>query len=286
MFGIWIHLCIYIVLKRRFGLKSKDLIITSESNGQIKELIKLQKQARERRKTKKFVAEGIKMVLEAINFDKLDKLYVSESAFDRTAQRLGDKLERIPYEVVADNVFKQISDTVTPQGVLATVNMPEYDVKEILSDERKAWVLLDDLRDPGNLGTIIRTSEGAGMSGVIMSKESVDLFNPKVVRSTMGAIFRVKFCYVESLIDIIEEIKKSGYDVYATAMEGSEVYDCVDYTKGPAFIIGNEANGVSDAVFEKASKRIRIPMEGKLESLNAAVSAAIIMYEMARQKRK
>ena len=268
MFGICIHLCIYIVLKRRFGLKSKDLIITSESNGQIKELIKLQKQARERRKTKKFVAEGIKMVLEAINFDKLDKL------------------ERIPYEVVADNVFKQISDTVTPQGVLATVNMPEYDVKEILSDERKAWVLLDDLRDPGNLGTIIRTSEGAGMSGVIMSKESVDLFNPKVVRSTMGAIFRVKFCYVESLIDIIEEIKKSGYDVYATAMEGSEVYDCVDYTKGSAFIIGNEANGVSDAVFEKASKRIRIPMEGKLESLNAAVSAAIIMYEMARQKRK
>ena len=261
-------------------------IITSESNGQIKELIKLQKQARERRKTKKFVAEGIKMVLEAINFDKLDKLYVSESAFDRTAQRLGDKLERIPYEVVADNVFKQISDTVTPQGVLATVNMPEYDVKEILSDERKAWVLLDDLRDPGNLGTIIRTSEGAGMSGIIMSKESVDLFNPKVVRSTMGAIFRVKFCYVESLIDIIEEIKKSGYDVYATAMEGSEVYDCVDYTKGSAFIIGNEANGVSDAVFEKASKRIRIPMEGKLESLNAAVSAAIIMYEVARQKRK
>lgn len=286
MFEICIHLCIYIVLKRRFGLKSKDLIITSESNGQIKELIKLQKQARERRKTKKFVAEGIKMVLEAINFDKLDKLYVSESAFDRTAQRLGDKLERIPYEVVADNVFKQISDTVTPQGVLATVNMPEYDVKEILSDERKAWVLLDDLRDPGNLGTIIRTSEGAGMSGVIMSKESVDLFNPKVVRSTMGAIFRVKFCYVESLIDIIEEIKKSGYDVYATAMEGSEVYDCVDYAKGSAFIIGNEANGVSDAVFEKASKRIRIPMEGKLESLNAAVSAAIIMYEMARQKRK
>ena len=286
MFEICIHLCIYIFLKRRFGLKSMDLIITSESNGQIKELIKLQKQARERRKTKKFVAEGIKMVLEAINFDKLDKLYVSESAFDRTAQRLGDKLERIPYEVVADNVFKQISDTVTPQGVLATVNMPEYDVKEILSDERKAWVLLDDLRDPGNLGTIIRTSEGAGMSGVIMSKESVDLFNPKVVRSTMGAIFRVKFCYVESLIDIIEEIKKSGYDVYATAMEGSEVYDCVDYTKGSAFIIGNEANGVSDAVFEKASKRIRIPMEGKLESLNAAVSAAIIMYEMARQKRK
>lgn len=261
-------------------------IISSESNGQIKEIIKLQKQARERKKTKRFVAEGIKMVKEAINFDKLEKIYVSESAFEKTAQKLGETINQIQCVVVADNVFKQISDTVTPQGVLAIVKMPEYDIRDILADKRKAWVLLDDLRDPGNLGTIIRTSEGAGMSGVIMSKESVDLFNPKVVRSTMGAIFRVPFCYVDSLTDIIDEIKKSGYEVYATAMEGSEVYDCVDYTNGAAFIIGNEANGVSDKVFEKASHRIRIPMEGKLESLNAAVSAALIMYEIAGQKRK
>lgn len=260
-------------------------MITSESNGQIKELIKLQKQARERRKTNKFVAEGIKMVQEAINFNKLDKIYVSESAFEKTSKKLGKKIDDISYEVVSDNVFKQISDTVTPQGVLAVVNMPEYDIKDILSDEKRAWVLLDDLRDPGNLGTIIRTSEGAGMSGVIMSKESVDLFNPKVVRATMGAIFRVPFCYVSSLTDIIDEIRESGYEVYATAMEGSVVYDHADYTKGAAFIIGNEANGVSDKVFERASTRIRIPMEGKLESLNAAVSAAIIMYEIARQKR-
>ena len=225
------------------------------------------------------------MVQEAINFRKLDKMYVSESALEKTAQSIGKKIEEIPYEIVADNVFRQISDTVTPQGVLAVVNMPEYDIKDILSDDRKSWILLDDLRDPGNLGTIVRTSEGAGMSGVIMSRESVDLFNPKVVRSTMGAIFRVPFCYVQSLTGVIDEIKSAGYEVFATAMEGSEVYDCIDYTNGAAVIIGNEANGVSDEVFEKASKRIRIPMEGKLESLNAAVSAAIIMYEIARQKR-
>lgn len=264
---------------------SKDSIISSESNGQIKEIVKLQKQARERKKTKKFVAEGIKMVKEAISFNKLEKIYVSETAFEKTVQNLGKTITEIPYVIVADNIFKQISDTVTPQGVLAIVKMPEYDIRDILADERKSWVLLDDLRDPGNLGTIIRTSEGAGMSGVIMSRESVDLFNPKVVRSTMGAIFRVPFCYVDSLTNVIDDIKKAGYEVYATAMEGSEVYDCVDYTKGAAFIIGNEANGVSDEVFEKASMRVRIPMEGKLESLNAAVSAALIMYEIARQKR-
>lgn len=264
---------------------SKDSIISSESNGQIKEIVKLQKQARERKKTKKFVAEGIKMVKEAISFNKLEKIYVSETAFEKTVQNLGKTITEIPYVIVADNIFKQISDTVTPQGVLAIVKMPEYDIRDILADERKSWVILDDLRDPGNLGTIIRTAEGAGMSGVIMSRESVDLFNPKVVRSTMGAIFRVPFCYVDSLTNVIDDIKKAGYEVYATAMEGSEVYDCVDYTKGAAFIIGNEANGVSDEVFEKASMRVRIPMEGKLESLNAAVSAALIMYEIARQKR-
>ena len=116
---------------------SKESIISSESNGQIKEIIKLQKQARERKKTKKFVVEGIKMVQEAINFKKLDKMYVSESALEKTAQSIGKKIEEISYEVVADNVFRQISDTVTPQGVLAVVNMPEYDINGKRIPKRK-----------------------------------------------------------------------------------------------------------------------------------------------------
>lgn len=260
-------------------------MITSESNAQIKEIIKLQKQTKARRKSHSFVVEGFKMLNEAASYDKLKKVYVSEYVMEREDERLKDIISRCPYEEVSDNVFKQMSDTVTPQGVIGIADMPEYSLDSILGDDRKTWLLLDDLRDPGNLGTIMRTSEGADMSGVILSKESVDLFNPKVVRSTMGAIFRMPYIYVDSLVDTIGRIKNMGYKIYGTAMEGSVVYDKPDYTKGAGFVIGNEANGVSDEVFAEVTDRIRIPMGGKLESLNAAVAAAIVMYEAARQKR-
>lgn len=124
------------------------------------------------------------------------------------------------------------------------------------------------------------------MSGVILSRESVDLFNPKTVRSTMGAIFRVPFYYVEDLVLAIEQIKQRGIPVYGTMMQGSMLYDEVDYREGAAVVIGNEANGISGQVSEVLSEKVRIPMAGNLESLNAAVSAAILMYEVFRQRRK
>ena len=148
------------------------------------------------------------------------------------------------------------------------------------------WLLLDDIRDPGNLGTIMRTAEGAGMSAVIMGKGTADLFNPKTVRSTMGAIFRMPFIYADDITEIIMQIRDNGYNVYGTAMEGSIIYDKADYTKGAGIVIGNEANGIQDKVLECITGSIRIPMEGKLESLNAAVSAAVVMYEAARQRRE
>lgn len=260
-------------------------MITSESNVQIKELIKLQKNARERRKKKLFVAEGIKLTQEAAHHGKLEKIYIAEDVYEKRDKELADFLERESYEVVSEKIFKQIAETVTPQGILALVQMPEYSLEDVLADEKKSFMMLDNLRDPGNLGTIMRTAEGAGMSGVIMSKESVDLFNPKVVRSTMGAIFRVPFCYVEDLPAVIDRLKSEGISVYGTMMQGSEVYDALDYTKGAGIVIGNEANGLSDEVIKHLTKGVRIPMEGSLESLNAAVAAAVLMYEVSRQKR-
>ena len=265
------------------GKDCTDDMITSSANQQMKHLSQLMKRAKERKKEQVFVVEGIKMFQEA-PADTVVSVYVSESFLEKPEHE--KCLQGYRYEVVSDAVFREISDTQTPQGILAIVRMPKYDLPDLLQGDHTHLLILESVQDPGNLGTIVRTSEGAGMSGVIMSRECVDLFNPKVVRSTMGAIFRVPFCYVQSLTDVIDRIKSAGCEVFATAMEGSEVYDQLDYTKGAAFIIGNEANGVSDEVFEKASKRIRIPMEGKLESLNAAVSAAIIMYEIARQKRE
>ncbi len=261
-------------------------MISSESNGQIKELIKLQKQTRYRKKQQTFVVEGIKMVQEAAHHGKLQKIYISEGKYQEISQAVSVLLNTYEYEIVSDQVLKQISETVTPQGILGTATLPTYDLEDILQQEKHRFILLDDLRDPGNLGTIMRTAEGAGMSGVILSKESVDLFNPKVVRATMGAIFRVPYCYVENLAEVAKQIREIGYEVYGTAMKGSVIYDEPDYTAGAAIVIGNEANGISDAVFQSVTKRIRIPMEGQLESLNAAVSAAIVMYEMNRQERR
>lgn len=260
-------------------------MISSESNGQIKELVKLQKQARFRKKRAVFVVEGLKMVQEAARYGKLQKIYLSEDLYEEVEKKdLFDLLAVYDYEIISDTVFQKVSDTITPQGVLGLVSIPQYSMKEILQSQKPYYLLLDDIRDPGNLGTMIRTAEGAGMSAVILSHGSVDLFNPKVVRSTMGSIFRMPYCYVESLPETIRQIRNQGCRVYATAMEGSVAYDEPDYTTGAAVVIGNEANGISDAVFHEMPINIRIPMEGHLESLNAAISAAVIMYEIHRQR--
>lgn len=260
-------------------------MISSESNTQIKEIVKLQKSARERRKKNIFVVEGIKLTIEAASHGKLKKIYVSEQIYENADDVLLKLFANHEYEIVSENIFHTISETVTPQGMLGLVQIPSYDLEEILSDKRQSFLLLDDLRDPGNLGTIMRTAEGADMSGVILSRESVDLFNPKVVRSTMGAIFRIPFYYADSLIEVIQSMKEKGIPVYGTMMQGSEVYDALDYRNGVGIVIGNEANGISSKVMEQLTGGVRIPMAGSLESLNAAVSAAILMYEIERQKR-
>ena len=270
-------------------------MITSENNAKLKEMIKLQKNARHRKKEGLFVAEGIKLVKEAAKYGKLRQVLIRESLWiDRwqekpeseIAEEFSGENRRIGVDVVPDDLFDLAADTVTPQGILGMVDLPSYSQEEILNSPAGLYLLLDDLRDPGNLGTMIRTSEAAGVAGVIMSKGTVDLFNPKVVRATMGAIFRVPFLYVESLPETIRQMKQKNISVYGTILEESRVYDDPDYTKPSGIVVGNEANGISKEVRESLSGRIHIPMEGSVESLNAAVAAAIVLYEASRQRRK
>ena len=164
----------------------------------------------------------------------------------------------------------------------------DYRMPDILGAEpAKAHVLvLDNLQDPGNLGTIFRTAEAAGVTGIILSSDCVDIYNPKVVRSTMGAVLRMPFLYVEDLPGAIGELKKEGILVYAAHLAGERAYDEEDYTTGCAFLIGNEGNGLRDEVAACADRRILIPMCGRAESLNAAVAAAVLMFEAGRQRRK
>jgi len=259
-------------------------MITSTSNNQIKNLCNLQKKAKVRNEQKAFVVEGIKMFREAKFRNLIVKAYVSES-FVRQHQEEMVTMNGMEYEIVSDSVYKTLSDTVSPQGISAIVHMPEYSFDKILEQKEARLLLLEDLQDPGNAGTIVRTAEGAGMDGVILTKNSVDLFNPKVIRSTMGALYRMPFLYVDSMKDAVDKLHEHGFSLYAAHLNGKADYDQVEYSRKTGIIIGNESRGIQEDTAKQADTLVKIPMEGQVESLNAAVAAAIFMYEVYRQRR-
>lgn len=259
-------------------------MITSTTNARVKRLVNLGQKPKLRHSERVFLVEGIKMFLEA-PIQQIKEVYVSESFRKKNAL---EKLDNMRYEVVSDEVFQKISDTQTPQGVLCVMKTPEYTLEDILAVKRKdpLFVMLEDIQDPGNLGTIFRAGEGAGVDGVIMTKNTVDIFNPKVIRSTMGSIYRVPFIITDDILSTIHALKTSGVKVYAAHLDDSVDYDICDYTEPTAFLIGNEANGLKRETADMADCYIKIPMKGQVESLNAAVASSILMYEAARQKNK
>lgn len=256
-------------------------MITSTGSSQVKNVVNLQKKARYRKEKSQFIVEGIKMVSEVPD-DQLVKVYVSE-----TFNNIHDyhiKIKEIETEVVSDNVFAQMSDTKTPQGILAIVRMKKYSLDQMLHDN-PLILAIENLQDPGNLGTIVRMGEGAGVTGVVMSSNTVDIYNPKTIRSTMGSIYRVPFVYEEDLLSAVDRMKEAGVKVYAAHLAGENIYTDENYKEASAFLIGNEGNGLTDAITQKADHIIRIPMEGKVESLNAAMACTILTYEAVRQRR-
>lgn len=262
-------------------------MITSNSNQQMKHIVQLQKKSKTRYEQRVFVVEGPKMTFEA-PADWIEKIYVSESFWN--APENFQKFEKYDYEVVSDSVFKSISDTQTPQGILGIVKMPEYTLEDLMQtaaakSQKPHLLVLESIQDPGNLGTMLRTGEGAGVSGIIMNRTTVDIFNPKTIRSTMGSLYRVPFYITEDLEETLQELKKNDILVYAAHLKGTKSYDMPDYTRGTAFLIGNEGNGLSEEIAEMSDEYIRIPMEGQVESLNAAIAATLLMYEVNRQRR-
>lgn len=256
-------------------------MITSTSNPQVKNLQQLAKKARARNEQDVFLVEGMKMFQEAPR-DKIQKVYISRSLYEEKGQALCKGLDM---EVLEDHVFAAASDTKTPQGILCVVRQYHYRLEDLIRGANPHLLILENLQDPGNLGTIMRTAEGAGADGVILSRDSVDLYNPKTIRSTMGSIYRMPFLYVDRIGDILPVLREKGIRTYAAHLQGKRTYDEEDYRSGTAFFIGNEGNGLTEELSGKADVWIRIPMHGKLESLNAAVAASILMYEACRQRR-
>lgn len=255
-------------------------MITSTSNGRIKNLIQLQKKSKLRREQDVFLAEGLKMYQEAPR-DRVLQTYVSETFYKRHRELRGEDVQ-----VVADHVFEAVSDTKTPQGILCVVRQHHYSLEQVLAGRNPLLLVLENLQDPGNLGTILRTGEGAGVTGVIMSQDTADLYNPKTIRSTMGSIYRMPFCYVPALEPVMSRLRQLGITSYAAHLRGKASYTAQDYRPGTAFLIGNEGKGLTEELAAQADALVRIPMCGQVESLNAAIASAVLMYEALRQRQE
>lgn len=262
-------------------------MITSPGNARIKSLVSMRQKVKARKEANAFLTEGVKMFLEAPE-ERIREVYISESfscSDEKTKEAVREKLNSVAHETVSEEVFRKISDTCSPQGILCVMRAYDYRLPDLLQKEHPLLLLLEDIQDPGNLGTMIRTGEGAGIDGVVMSKDTVDIYNPKTIRATMGSIYRMPFYYADDFSDTIRELKENKIEVFAAHLKGKASYDAFDYTGGCAFLIGNEGNGLKTKTADLANSYLRIPMEGAVESLNAGIAAAVLMYEAARQRR-
>jgi TrmH family RNA methyltransferase len=261
------------------------MVITSKDNEFVKHVKKL-KEKKYREEYGEFLVEGTKMIEEAISEEAIIKhIVVCDDC--KTQNTIPSELlyEIAKYDCIYVNekVFNSMTDVINPQGILAIIEKPSNKETEIDFKEN-LFLVLDNIQDPGNMGTILRTADSINLKQILVSKGTADQYNPKVVRSTMGAIFRVKIIECEDLPKTLKELKKHKIEIYVTDLKTDKsIYD-VKYNK-KAIVIGNEANGVSTEILNLADTKIKIPMSGKTESLNAAVATGVILYEAVRQSR-
>ena len=248
------------------------MIITSKDNEIIKNIKKLKEK---KYRLDSYIVEGIKMVKEAISENQEIALIAIREDF-----KIDFDTKKMKIVTISNKIFNDISDVKTPQGILAVIKKNQNNQIETNSDYILA---LDSLQDPGNMGTIIRTADSANINQIIINKTTVDPYSPKVIRSTMGAIYRTNIIEVEDLKATLKEMKSKGFQIITTDLKATQsIY--VNYNNKTVVVIGNEANGVSQEILQTADKKVIIPMLGKTESLNASIAASIMIYEYVRQK--
>ena len=249
------------------------MIITSKDNEIIKNIKKLKEK---KYRLNSYIVEGIKMVKEAINENQEIALIAIREDF-----KIDFDTKNIKTVTISNKIFNDISDVKTPQGILAVIKKNQNNQIETNSDYILA---LDSLQDPGNMGTIIRTADSANINQIIINKTTVAPYSPKVIRSTMGAIYRTNIIEVEDLKATLKEMRSKGFQIITTDLKATQsIYD-INYNNKTVVVIGNEANGVSQEILQTADKKVIIPMLGKTESLNASIAASIMIYEYVRQK--
>ena len=259
--------------------------LSSVSNPIVKAAAEL-KQKKYRTEQQAFLVEGMRSVEEAVNCGIVKQLFVlkgSKTASARqTAIIAAAAAEGVELYEVTEPVMKKIADTETPQALTAIVARQSAALEELAADG--IVLVLDRIGDPGNLGTMIRTADAAGISGVVLLAGCTDIFAPKAVRSTMGSLLHIPVAEGICEADFISWARKNGYEITVTCLENADSLYQTDLQGPVAVVVGSEAEGVSDGLLEPAVKKVFIPMEGQAESLNAAVAAGIVMFECLRQR--
>lgn len=241
------------------------------------------KQKKYRQQRGEFLAEGLRTAEEAVAFKAAQQIFYTATEDERTLQLLEKAASmQLKLTCVSEAVMKKIADTETPQGIIAVCHMQEQPLEQLLASG-KLLLVLDRVGDPGNIGTMLRTADAAGVGGIILLKGTADIYAPKTVRSSMGSLFHVPVLSGVAEQEFIDNAKKAGYQLLVTALDGADNLYQADLKGRLAFVMGNEAGGVSASLLQQADKRVFIPMRGKAESLNVAMAAGIVMFEAMRR---
>ena len=244
------------------------------------------KQKKYRTQNGLYLAEGLRTAEEAVAYKAVETLFYVATDDDRTMRLLEEAaMQNIKLVCVNENVMKKIADTETPQGIIAVCKMRQPKLENLLASG-KMLLVLDRVGDPGNIGTMLRTADAAGIGGLVLLKGCADIYAPKTVRSSMGSLFHIPVLSGVSEQEFVSAAKKAGYDLLVTCLDGADNLYKADLSGRIAFVMGNEAGGVSETLLEKADKRVYIPMAGRAESLNVAMAAGIVMFEALRRKVK
>jgi RNA methyltransferase, TrmH family len=256
------------------------IVITSSQNSKIKLVRALLGRAKERREAGAFVVEGVRLVEEAANRDWRFEIALYDESLSERGKVLVERLRgsNVEVEEVSQSLMKSLSETETPQGILAVLKIPDSPIPPSLD----FVLILDQIRDPGNLGTLLRTAAATGLQAVLIPPETTDAFAPKVVRSGMGAHFRLPI-HSMTWEEIGQTSKSENLEVYLADMDGQSCWES-DLRQPLALIIGGEAEGASEEARALATQKLSIPMSGDIESLNAGVAGSVLMFEVVRQR--
>lgn len=254
-----------------------------KNNTLIKNLNKLRVDSKFRNEQSLFYIEGLKILLDT-PFDLIHELYICEDVFDDFIKKCPIYNKKNIY-VLSNNIYDKVKDTTNSQGYIATVRYNIIDeINENDINKMKRCIVLDNVNDPGNLGTIIRLAEASNIDLIILANHCCNIYNPKVIRASMSSIFRTKILVADNVTNIIDILRRSEFNILSTSLsDNSKLYTDINYRNKTVLIFGNEANGVSEGLLNISDDLVKIPMGGEIESLNVAISAAIICYEIVRQ---